>query len=46
MYFQASITLVLIAIWGSRNVGDSFPFYEEFVVACAYTQDVKFVRNM
>jgi hypothetical protein len=22
-----------------------FPFYEEFVVACAYTQNVKFVRQ-
>jgi hypothetical protein len=21
-----------------------FPFYEEFVVACAYTQNAKFVR--
>jgi hypothetical protein len=24
----------------------SFPFYDEFVVACAYTQNVKFVRHI
>jgi hypothetical protein len=23
-----------------------FPFYEEFVVVCAYTQNAKFVRHM
>jgi hypothetical protein len=31
---------------GQNMLEIPFPFYEEFVVACAYTQDTKFVRHI
>jgi hypothetical protein len=31
---------------GQDKLETPFPFYEEFIVACAYTKDAKFVRHI
>jgi hypothetical protein len=44
--FELALYEFLSPFVGQKMLETPFPFYEEFVVACAYTQNTIFVRHM